>query len=67
MPSVRKRHGLSPQKQMMIDAINYDGLNEKREAGVVFTPRQAALWAEQEAKHAARPQVAAEANAGPIP
>ncbi len=55
--------GLTPQQQMMIDAVNYDELKEKRDAGVVFTSRQAALWAEQEAKHAARPQVAAEANA----
>lgn len=54
------QEGLTPQQQMMIDAVNYDDVVEAREAGRAVAD---GLWKELEAKHAARAEVAKELNA----
>lgn len=57
--------GLTPQQQMMIDAMNYDELAADREAGKPIPPALAARVAELDAKHAARPAVGAELKTRP--
>jgi DNA-binding GntR family transcriptional regulator len=56
--------GLSPQQQMMIDAMNYDDLREMEEAGRAIEGESAERAAELRAKHDARPEVTAELKAG---
>ncbi len=56
--------GLTPRQQMMIDAVNYDDMNDPD--GAPLTAADTARLVELRAKHAGRAQVAAEANAAPI-
>lgn len=55
--------GLTPEQQMMIDAVNYDDLREMEAAGRPLTGDTARRAAELRTKNAARAGVAAELNA----
>jgi len=52
--------GLTPQQQMMIDAVNFDDLREMEESGRAIEGETADRAAELRAKHDARAAVAAE-------
>lgn len=55
--------GLSPQKQMMLDSMNYDDLAPYEEEGRAMSEEQKEIWAELRAKRDARPEVTAELKA----
>lgn len=57
--------GLPPDKQMLIDSINYDDLAEYVRDGRPMSPAQQAVWAELQAKMPAREQVRAQLPSQP--
>lgn len=52
--------GLTPEQQLLIDAVNYDQAMADEAAGVTWTPAEVDTVNELKAKHAARDSVMAQ-------